>query len=310
MTIQWFPGHMHSTKKAIAARVKEIDVVIELLDARLPGSSCNPMLAQLTAGKANVKVLNKQDVADPIQTQAWLDLYNAQPDTRAIGLDASQATPAKALIAACTALKPSRGGIGKPMRMLICGVPNVGKSTLINTIAGKRATKTGDEAGITKTEQRIILAHNFYLFDTPGVLWPKIIVPQSGFNLAASGAVGINAYDEEEVALELLAYLKTHYPAALEARYKLANVAKIHDEDILLSVGKKRGAVKAGHTINLQNTAQMVIDDFRSNKLGRITLETPAEFSQWLAQGQATEQARAAARPATKTRNKPKLEPR
>ena len=149
MAIQWFPGHMHLTQKAIAERIKAIDVVIEMLDARLPGSSANPMLAELTHGKPTLKVLNKQDLADPFQTALWLDHYNAQSGTRAMGLDASMTAPAKALIAACHALAPNRGGMAKPMRVLICGVPNVGKSTLINTLVAKRATKTGDEAGIS-----------------------------------------------------------------------------------------------------------------------------------------------------------------
>jgi len=209
MSIQWFPGHMHSTKKAILERIKEgLDVVIELLDARLPGSSANPMLAELTKGKPTLKVLNKQDLADPVRTAMWLDHYNAQPATRAIGLDASVTAPARALISACRELVPNRGGMVKPLRVMIGGIPNVGKSTLINTLVGKRAAKTGDEAGVTKQEQRIVLADDFYLYDTPGMLWPKIIVPESGYHLAASGAVGRNAYDEEEVALELLKTLQ------------------------------------------------------------------------------------------------------
>ncbi len=170
MAIQWFPGHMHLTKKAISERIKNIDVVIELLDARLPGSSANPMLVELTAGRPTLKVLNKQDLADPTRTALWLAHYNAQPGTRALALDASVSTPAKALIQACFELAPNRGGMVKPMRVLICGIPNVGKSTLINTLTGKRATKTGDEAGITKLEQRISLADDFYLYDTPGML--------------------------------------------------------------------------------------------------------------------------------------------
>ncbi len=221
MAIQWFPGHMHLTHKAIQERIKNIDVVIELLDARLPGSSANPMLAELTAGKPTLKVLNKQDLADPARTTLWLAHYNALAGTRAIGLDASVSAPAKALIRECFALAPTRGGMVKPMRVLICGIPNVGKSTLINTLTGKRATKTGDEAGITKLEQRISLADDFYLYDTPGMLWPRIIVAKSGYNLAASGAIGRNAFNEEEVALELLAYLKVHYAPLLAARYKL-----------------------------------------------------------------------------------------
>jgi ribosome biogenesis GTPase A len=198
MAIQWFPGHMHLTRKAIAERIKDIDAVIELLDARLPGSSANPLLAELTGGRPSLKVLNKQDVADPALTAAWLAHYNSRPGTRAIGLDASVAAPARALIDACHALAPNRGGLAKPMRVLICGVPNVGKSTLINTLTGRKAAKTGDEAGITKAEQRITLADDFYLYDTPGMLWPRITVAQSGYFLAASGAVGRNAYDDEE----------------------------------------------------------------------------------------------------------------
>ena len=196
MSIQWFPGHMHLTRKAIAERVKAIDVVIEMLDARLPGSSANPLMAELTSGRPTLKVLNKQDMADPERTALWLAHYNAQPQTRALALDASHTAPARALIDACFELAPLRGGMVKPMRVLICGIPNVGKSTLINTLKGKRAAKTGDEAGVTRTESRIALADDFYLYDTPGMLWPRIVVPESGFNLAASGAVGRNAYDD------------------------------------------------------------------------------------------------------------------
>ncbi|OQW89515.1 MAG: ribosome biogenesis GTPase YlqF [Rhodoferax ferrireducens] len=284
--IQWFPGHMHLTQKAITERVKAIDVVIELLDARLPGSSANPMLATLTQGKPALKVLNKQDLADPACTALWLAFYNAQPGTRAIALDASVAAPAKALIAACHALAPNRGGLVKPMRVLICGIPNVGKSTLINTLAGKRAAKTGDEAGVTKLEQRIAIAPDFYLYDTPGMLWPRIIVAKSGYNLAASGAVGRNAFDEQEVALELLDTLKTHYPALLEARFKLTGVAQMTDEQVLEAIGQARGALQSGKSVNWQKAAEIAIYDFRSAVMGRISLETPEEFARWLAAGQ------------------------
>ena len=213
--IQWFPGHMHLTQKAITERVKAIDVVIELLDARLPGSSANPMLAKLTQGKPALKVLNKQDLADPERTALWLAYYNAQPGTRAIAL-----------------------------------------------------------------------ADDFYLYDTPGVLWPRIIVAKSGYNLAASGAVGRNAFDEQEVALELLDYLRQHYPAPLESRYRLNGVAQMGDEQLLHAIGEKRGALQGGKTVNLQKAAEIVIFDFRAMALGRITLEAPDEFARWLAAGQ------------------------
>jgi ribosome biogenesis GTPase A len=286
MAIQWFPGHMYLTQKAISERIKEIDVVIELLDARLPGSSANPKLAELTASRPSLKVLNKQDLADPTITPAWLAHYNAMPDTRAIELDASETAPARKLIDACHALAPLRGSMVKPMRVLICGIPNVGKSTLINTLTGKRATKTGDEAGITKIEQRIVLTDGFYLWDTPGMLWPRIIVAQSGYNLAASGAIGRNAFSEEEVALELLNTLIRQYPKALEARYKIEITADSTDEQVLEDIGRKRGAVLTKGRVNLQKAAEIVIYEFRAATLGRITLETPEQFAGWLAAGQ------------------------
>lgn len=298
MAIQWFPGHMHLTRKAITERIKDIDVVIEVLDARLPGSSANPLLAEITGHKPTLKVLNKQDVADPERTALWVDWYNAQSDTRALPLDASDPAPTRKLIDACHLLAPHRGGMAKPMRVLICGVPNVGKSTLINTLSNKRQAKTGDEAGITKLEQRITLADDFYLWDTPGMLWPRIVVPETGYNLAASGAVGRNAYDEELVALELLRRLQKHYAPLLEARYKLGlpagAVAEMHDEELLEAIGRKRGAMLGGGRVNLQKAAEIVMTDFRSAILGRITLETPTEFEAWRAAGLAEDAKRQA----------------
>ncbi len=286
MSIQWFPGHMHLTQKAIAERIKAIDVVIEMLDARLPGSSANPLLTTLIRGKPTLKVLNKQDLADPQRTALWLSHYNEQPHTRAIALNAGMTAPAKALMTACHQLNPRRGGMVKPMRVLICGIPNVGKSTLINTLSGQRATVTGDEAGVTRQEQRIVLASDFYVYDTPGVLWPRIIVAKSGYNLAASGAVGRNAFDEQEVALALLDYLTTHYPALLEARYKMEGAVSMTDEQVLQAIGRRRGALQSGNRVHLQKAAGIAIDDFRSGLLGLITLETPTEFAQWLCEGQ------------------------
>ena len=289
MAIQWFPGHMNSTKKAIVERLPDIDVVIELLDARLPGSSSNPLLADLTAGKPALKVLNKQDLADPELTTAWLAHFNALPGTRALALDASVAAPARALIAACRALAPLRGGMVKPLRVLICGIPNVGKSTLINTLVGQRATLTGDEPGITKLEQKIVLAPDFYLFDTPGMLWPRITVERSGYHLAASGGIGRNAYDEEEVALALLANVRVRHADRLMARYKLSDPESLTDDELLAELGRKRGGLMAGGRVNLQKAAEIAINDFRTGAWGRITLESPDEFMQWWAQGEAIE---------------------
>jgi ribosome biogenesis GTPase A len=193
--------------------------------------------------------------------------------------------------------------MAKPMRVLICGVPNVGKSTLINTLRGERKAKTGDEAGVTKLEQRITLADDFYLWDTPGMLWPRIIVDKSGYNLAASGAVGRNAYDEEEVALELLDYLRRHYASEVQARFKLdLPIADLRDEEVLEAIGRKRGALLGKGRVNLQKAAEIVMTEFRAGNIGRISLETPEEFAQWVAAGEEKEAQRLAKKAARKAK--------
>lgn len=280
MAIQWFPGHMNKAKKELQERLGGIDVVIEMLDARLPASSANPMIAQLARRKPSIKVLNKQDLADPAVTRQWLDWYR-KPGTIAIGLDASEKSPAQKLIEACMDVAPNRGTIDKPLRVVICGIPNVGKSTLINSITGRRIAKTGNEPGITKGQQRIMLCDEIELFDTPGMLWPKIVVPQGGYNLAASGAVGRNAMDEEEVALELLAYLMRHYGKELDARYHIGDIAGLQDWQVMEQIGKKRGAILPGGRINIQKTAELILTDFRSGATGRMTLERPDEWRAW-----------------------------
>ncbi len=302
MAIQWYPGHMHKAKKAIIERLKSVDMVVEMLDARLPASSANPLLAKLAAGKPTLKILNKQDLADPERTAVWLADYNSRPQTRALALDASERQAAVRLIAECRLLVPQRGGIDKPLRVLICGIPNVGKSTLINGMLGKKSAKTGNEPGITKAEQRLFLADDFWLYDTPGMLWPKIMVPESGYNLAASGAVGRNALDEETVALELLDYLRRHYLPLLQQRYQADLDASSHwrEDDWLAWVGRKRGALLSGGRIDHQKAAERVLTDFRDGHIGRITLETPAQWALWLKQAQQQEAVAKAEREARK----------
>ena len=275
---------MNKAKKAIADRLKSVDMVIEMLDARLPASSENPLLAQLSKGKPKLKILNKQDLADPERTAVWLDYFNSREQTNAIALDSSEKSAAPKITAACRALVPNRKGIDKPLRVLICGIPNVGKSTLINGIVGKKSAKTGNEPGITKAEQRLFLADDFWLYDTPGMLWPKIIVEQSGYNLAASGAVGRNALDEEEVALELLDYLRRHYLPLLQARYAADKDPSSHWDDTswLEWIARKRGALLGGGRVNYQKAAENVLTDFREGAIGRITLETPRQWEEWL----------------------------
>ena len=275
---------MNKAKKAISDRLKSVDMVIEMLDARLPASSENPLLAQLSKGKPKLKILNKQDLADPERTAVWLDYFNSREQTNAIALDSSEKSAAPKITAACRALMPNRKGIDKPLRVLICGIPNVGKSTLINGMIGKKSAKTGNEPGITKAEQRLFLADDFWLYDTPGMLWPKIIVEQSGYNLAASGAVGRNALDEEEVALELLDYLRRHYLPLLQARYAADKDPSSHWDDTswLEWIARKRGALLGGGRVNYQKAAENVLTDFREGAIGRITLETPRQWEEWL----------------------------
>ncbi|MDT7929110.1 ribosome biogenesis GTPase YlqF [Tepidimonas sp.] len=300
MSVQWFPGHMHATLKALRERLKAIDVVIELLDARLPGSSANPLLAELIGARPTLKVLNKADLADPVRTEQWLAHYNAQPRTRAIALHAHVPGPARTLVAECRRLAPHRGGMVKPLRVLIAGIPNVGKSTLINTLVGKRAAKAADEPGVTKQEQRVVLADDVYLVDAPGMLWPKIVVPESGDWLAASGAVGRNAYDEEEVALALLRVLQADYPGLLAARYRLGGaveqIAAEPAHELLAAIGRKRGALLPGGRIDPHKAGEALLADFRAGAIGRITLETPQAFATWRAAAEAAEAERQAQR--------------
>ena len=302
MLIQWFPGHMHATVKALRERLKTIDVVIELLDARLPGSSANPLLAELTAGKPTLKVLNKEDLADPQRTAQWLRYYGAQPRTRAVALHARLPGPARLLVQECRRLAPQRGGMAKPLRVLIVGIPNVGKSTLMNTLLGRRVAKAADEPGVTRREQRVALADDVDLFDTPGLLWPKILAPESGWRLAASGAIGRNAYDAEEVALALLALLQAEHPERLLARYRLpGSVAELVAQPVhglLAAIGRRRGALLPGGQVDGHKAAEAVLADFRGGALGRLTLETPAAFEAWMAAARAAEARRQAERAA------------
>ncbi len=300
---------MHKTKKALIERLKSTDMVIEMLDARLPASSQNPLLAQLSRGKPKLYLLNKQDLADPELTRVWLVELQNRSNTSALALDASERQTAQKITAACRALVPHRQGIDRPLRVLICGIPNVGKSTLINGMIGKKSAKTGNEPGITKTEQRLLLADDFWLYDTPGMLWPKIIVPQSGYNLAASGAVGRNALDEETVALELLNYLRQHYLPQLQARYQAdpEESQSWQDTDWLEWIGRRRGALLGGGRINYQKAAENTLTDFRDGQIGRITLETPEQWQTWLAAAREEEarlQAKRAERQAERRKGK------
>lgn len=276
MAIQWFPGHMTSARKKAAETMEFVDVVIEVLDARLPEASHNPMIEELRLFRQRpcLKILNKTDLADPAATQAWLNFYNKQPGVKAVALSCKKPGDAAKVVGLCQSLAPHRGTNLKPLRMMIMGIPNVGKSTLMNALLNKRVAKVGDEPAVTKNQQRIELSDKAVLIDTPGMMWPKIQYDSDGFMLAASHTIGRNAVIDEEVATFLGDLLLKRYPALLTTRYKFA-VAGMDGVDVVENVAKKRGFRMKGGDLDLEKAAMTLLTDYRSGALGRISLETP-----------------------------------
>lgn len=286
MAIQWFPGHMTSARKKAAETMEQVDVVIEVLDARLPEASRNPMIEELRRHRQrpSLKVLNKTDLADPVATKAWLAFYNAQPNIKAVAISAKKPGEAARLPSLCQSLAPHRKDNLKPLRMMIMGIPNVGKSTLLNTLVKRKVAAVGDQPAITKQQQRYDLGPRQTLVDTPGMLWPRIAHPADGLMLAASHAVGTNAYIDEEVAEFLAGILLTRYPACLTARYGFAT-ADLDPIGVVEGVARKRGCLIKGRggELDLERAAQILLTDYRAGTLGRISLETPETRAAMLA---------------------------
>ena len=276
MSIQWFPGHMNSARKKAAESMEKTDLVIEVLDARLPEASSNPMITELRKARQRpcLKILNKSDLADPAATQAWLQYYGSQPQVHAIALSCKKPTEVAKIPAVCMKLTPHRGTTLKPLRVMIMGIPNVGKSTLMNALLKKRVAKVGDESAVTKTQQRLFLGNNIVLIDTPGMMWPKIAHPSDGLMLAASHAIGVNAIIEEEVADFLASQLLDHYRAMLVTRYGLPS-GVIDGVGVLEAIAQKRGLRLRGGEADVEKAAHTLLQDYRSGVLGRISLETP-----------------------------------
>jgi len=276
MSIQWFPGHMNSARKKAAESMEKTDLVIEVLDARLPEASSNPMITELRKARQRpcLKILNKSDLADPAATQAWLKYYDAQPQVHAIALSCKKAVEVAKIPAVCMKLTPHRGTTLKPLRVMIMGIPNVGKSTLMNALLKKRVAKVGDEPAVTKTQQRLFLGNNIVLIDTPGMMWPKIAHPTDGLMLAASHAIGVNAIIEEEVAAFLASQLLEHYRAMLVTRYGMTS-SVIDGVGVLEAIAQKRGLRLRGGEADVEKAAHTLLQDYRSGVLGRISLETP-----------------------------------
>ena len=287
MTIQWFPGHMTSARKEAAKTLALTDVVIEVCDARLPEASSNPMIRELRLHRQRpcLKLLNKADLADPDVTRAWLDFYNGQPNVKAVALSCKKPGEAARVPALCKTLAPHRKDTFKPLRMLIMGIPNVGKSTLMNALLKRRVAAVGDEPAVTKSQQNIDIDPTMSITDTPGLMWPNIQHDSDGFMLAASHAIGRNAVIDSEVGIFLAGLLLQRYPALLEERYGIA-VGGLDGIAVVEAIAKKRGCIAKGRhagELDLEKAAMILLTDYRSGKLGRISLETPESRAAMLA---------------------------
>ena len=281
-TIQWFPGHMAKTRRAITANLKLVDAVAELIDARAPLSSRNPEIDTLTGKKPRIVLLNKCDLADANATSAWVNHLKSENVT-ALAVDCKSGKGLNKLMPTLKATvlkelmeKRTRSGMaGAPIRMMILGIPNVGKSSLINRLAGGKRAKVEDRPGVTRTKQWVKLQDNTELLDMPGVLWPKFEDQSAAVRLAFTGAISDDILDIETLAMKLLSYLAESYPQSLTERYKIELSGEDDGPALLEKVGRKRGMVISGGEINTERAAITVLDEFRSGKLGRITLELP-----------------------------------
>ena len=277
MSIQWFPGHMNTARREAAKTMEVIDVVVEVLDARIPNASCNPLIEELRLARQrpSLKVLNKADLADPTVTQAWLDLYNRQPGISAVALSCNHAGDAAKVPQCCQPLAPHRTSSAKPLRMLIMGIPNVGKSTLMNMLLKRRIARVGDEPAVTKVQQRHKLNDHMAITDSPGLLWGTITDPRVGLLLATVNAVGHKVVDDEEVAEFLAAILLARYPARLTARYGCA-VEGLTSAGVIDAIARKRGCLLTkGGGLDRNKAARILLSDYRDGTLGRTSLETP-----------------------------------
>ena len=285
MSIQWFPGHMTSARKKAAETMARTDVVIEVLDARIPEASCNPMIRELREFRQRpcLKILNKADLADPAATQAWLAYFNAQEGVTAVALSCKNPGDVARVPAMCQRLAPHRSDGTRLLRIMIMGIPNVGKSTLMNALLKRKVAKVGDEPAVTKSQQTLDFGSHMTLTDTPGMMWPKIDHDSDGFMLAACHAIGRNAVIDEEVAEFLAGVLLSRYPQALANRYKL-DPAKTDAWGVVEEVGRRRGCLVKGGGMDLEKAAQILLNDFRAGALGRISLETPDSRAAMLAE--------------------------
>lgn len=279
--VQWFPGHMTKARKIITENLKLVDVVIELLDARIPYSSANPMLQEIIAGKPKLVALNKSDLADPAITKKWVNYFRSQ-GIKAVAVDATQGKGIKQLVQITEELAKdkteklvSKGAKARAARVMILGIPNVGKSSLINRLAGSNKAKTADKPGVTRAKQWIRLGGNLELLDTPGILWPKFEDMTAGLKLAFTGAINDEAIDRELITEVFLDTMLKLYPARISERYKITDGLPETALELLELIGKKRGCLMKGGVVDTEKAQRIVLTDFRSGKLGTISLDVP-----------------------------------
>jgi ribosome biogenesis GTPase A len=284
MTIQWFPGHMAKAKREVSEKLKLIDIVYELVDARIPSSSRNPMIDEIIKNKPRIVLLNKADMADPEATKQWITYFQEQK-IHALAIDSQTGTGIKKIVELSKDIlrekfdkMRAKGIKPRAIRALIVGIPNVGKSTLINRLAHRHIAKTGDRPGITKAQQWIKVGKELELLDTPGILWPKFEDENVGLKLATTGAIKDEILNLQDVAVFALNFLKEQYPQRLMERYSLTaipeNIVELFDE-----IGKRRGCLMSGGLIDYDKTSEIVLRDIRTEKLGPLTFETPDDIT-------------------------------
>ena len=283
MAVQWYPGHMNKARRIIKETMSDVDLVIEVMDARIPFSSENPMVAELRQHRPCIKILNKSDLADPEITKMWMHHLEKEQGVKVQALSVLDKSRTKNLPSLCRKLLPQRGGAVKYIRVMIMGIPNVGKSTLINTLAGKTLAKVGDEPAVTKvvssSQQRIILENDIALSDTPGILWPKIVNENIIYRLAITGAIKNTAIDFEDIALFAADYLIVAYGKRIVERYKLKQCPQTGFK-LLEEIGRRRGCLRAGGIIDIQRASEILIHEIRSGVLGALSFETPEMIAQ------------------------------
>lgn len=287
MNIQWYPGHMTKTRRQMEADLKHVDIVVEIVDARVPISSRNPDIDAICGNKPRVIMLNRADQADPQLTRAWADYFNKTMGIPAAAADSRAGTGVGQMAAlARSALKEQiarwkeKGQVGRPIRAMVVGVSNVGKSTFINKAAKRKSAKTGDRPGVTRGKQWVSVDSGLELLDTPGILWPKFEDETTGLHLAFTGAVKDEVTDLEGLACALLELLRNRYPQAVKERYKVAELEGRQGWELLEDCAKNRGMRISGGEVDTERMAKLLLDEFRGGKLGRFTLEAPEDVKQ------------------------------